>query len=519
MNQWMKRVLSALLVCAMMLGGSGYALAEAPADAASSKMTPVEVFSESGRIETIELPETAFAQESFEVSLAAVDSNFEMVKIVDNGPDTNKVVLTIAGDGFTAGEQDAFISAATGVVNYLLNKHPYKAFRDVFNVYAIKVVSKESGAAETKNGRVNNYFGSKFYSDGVTERLLYVDETTKLRNLLKHYTPEYDVPVVLVNSTKYGGGGGEFAVLSCHSGANEIMVHELGHSVGGLADEYWFRGREAPNMTANNNPQTVKWNTWVGVDNVGVYAHEENNRWYRPHNDCEMRYLNRSFCEVCATELTRVLADKSTGIFYGQSALIHAKIAGGTKQIGNYAYYDSRALQTIAIPSSVTEIGRYAFFRCTGLSTVINQAAAPQDITGNDVFYGIDRSNITLCVPPGAKASYEAAGWTGFKEILETINAAAAAKIAQIEAVTNGLNEADYTAASWQALQTAISKAVAAAGTAATAEALGAVAIPGVGALARIPKKGIFGTNPRWYGAWWHYVLFFIGFGFIWMWF
>ena len=33
------------------------------------------------------------------------------------------------------------------------------------------------------------------------------------------------------------------------------------------------------------------------------------------------------------------------------------------------------------------------------------------------------------------------------------------------------------------------------------------------------PQNGIFGTNPRWYGAWWHYILFFIGFGFIWMWF
>jgi len=33
------------------------------------------------------------------------------------------------------------------------------------------------------------------------------------------------------------------------------------------------------------------------------------------------------------------------------------------------------------------------------------------------------------------------------------------------------------------------------------------------------PSKGIFGTNPKWYGAWWHYILFFIGFGFIWMWF
>ncbi|MDR3313807.1 MAG: hypothetical protein LBS96_05045 [Oscillospiraceae bacterium] len=33
-----------------------------------------------------------------------------------------------------------------------------------------------------------------------------------------------------------------------------------------------------------------------------------------------------------------------------------------------------------------------------------------------------------------------------------------------------------------------------------------------------IPAKGIFGTNAKWYGEWWHYVLFFVCFGFIWMW-
>ena len=32
-------------------------------------------------------------------------------------------------------------------------------------------------------------------------------------------------------------------------------------------------------------------------------------------------------------------------------------------------------------------------------------------------------------------------------------------------------------------------------------------------------QKGIFGTNAKWYGAWWHYILFFVCFGFIWMWF
>jgi len=36
---------------------------------------------------------------------------------------------------------------------------------------------------------------------------------------------------------------------------------------------------------------------------------------------------------------------------------------------------------------------------------------------------------------------------------------------------------------------------------------------------ANTSAKGIFGTNAKWYGAWWHYLLFFFCFGFIWMWF
>ena len=44
------------------------------------------------------------------------------------------------------------------------------------------------------------------------------------------------------------------------------------------------------------------------------------------------------------------------------------------------------------------------------------------------------------------------------------------------------------------------------------------VAVTQAGRTPPAPPKGIFGTNAKWYGAWWHYILFFIGFGFIWMW-
>jgi uncharacterized repeat protein (TIGR02543 family) len=171
----------------------------------------------------------------------------------------------------------------------------------------------------------------------------------------------------------------------------------------------------------------------------------------------------------------------------------------------------------------------------------------------------------------------------------ETIADLATAKnsrIASINAVVNGLQSADYTAASWQALQTAINNAIAQVNAATTIEAVNSIALPSTSGLVRVysltlnanggsvsptswtgqqgntytlptptrsgytfngwslsgggslngsvytfgssngtataqwtQNKGIFGTNARWYGAWWHYILFFLGFGFIWMWF
>ena len=412
-NRWLAAML-AITLLGLALGGAASAQGGPPA----GNTVRLEAFSPSGLIEMVDVPASAFKEAPGFVAGAAPPS-FEVVKLVDNGLDSQNVVLTILGDGFTAGEQDAFVAAARDLSNYLLGKHPFSSFRDKFNVYAIKVISAQSGAAEAPGATVNNYFGSKFYFNGVTDRLLYPSYDSKVFELLDYYTPLCDMPVVLVNSTMYGGGGGRLAAVSCNAAANEVLVHELGHSVGGLADEYWWSGYEAPNMTRTSNPATVKWRTWLNVEEVGIYAHEENTSWYRPHQDCMMRYLNRAFCEVCASELTRVMADVAKEDFHGRKTITSAAVAEGKTRIGDYTFYGCESLASVTIAGSVASIGRYAFLRCTKLVTIRNYAQTPQNITGNDVFYGVDRSKITLHVPEGTQAAYLAAGWTGFKEILE----------------------------------------------------------------------------------------------------
>ena len=61
--------------------------------------------------------------------------------------------------------------------------------------------------------------------------------------------------------------------------------------------------------------------------------------------------------------------------------------------------------------------------------------------------------------------------------------AAKAAKIAAINAVTNGLNEADYTPESWAALQSAITQAIAGVNAAETVAAVNAVGVPATAGL------------------------------------
>ncbi|MCL2392464.1 MAG: M64 family metallo-endopeptidase [Oscillospiraceae bacterium] len=406
----------------------------------------VEVFSQDGYIERVEVPIDPL-QIPFEV---APHTQFEVVPIRYNGPDTENVVITILGDGFTAAEQNRFIEAATLVADEIVAFHPFSSFADAINVYAIKVISNESGARRDhltdSNYRpnVDNFFRSTFWADGVTQRLLYPAHwptndfvgINRVIQVTQAHTPVWDVIVLLVNTTTFGGAGGAFAVSSITAGsAAPITIHELGHSVGGLADEYWWveggggSPGEYPNRTTNNDPNTMRWRHWLDVDHSGMsvppyhgifpFAESGVMNRFRPHQGCMMRWAGMPFCYVCSSALVRRMAFLNNEEFHGQSLLTSIVLPEGTARIVDYAFWGSESLTEVTIPASVTSIGRFAFLRNTGLERVTLFATTPPDINGNDRFYGVDRSNIDLFVPVGTTSAYLAAGWTGFRAIFE----------------------------------------------------------------------------------------------------
>jgi len=94
-----------------------------------------------------------------------------------------------------------------------------------------------------------------------------------------------------------------------NSPANEISLHEIGHFLAKLGDEYFYSGDhysggEFSQWNVTNNPANGKWDRWVGYDdpnsNLGAIDYYEGGRYHetgiwRPSDNSKMRSLNRAF--------------------------------------------------------------------------------------------------------------------------------------------------------------------------------------------------------------------------------
>ena len=240
---------------------------------------------------------------------------FEVDTIYKSGEDERRINLVILSDGYQESELPQFIIDATNFSDELFSQRPFLEYKDYFNIYAIKVPSNESGADHPGNGTdvtepahpvidVDNYFGSSFDVASI-HRLLVPLNGGAINSVLANNFPLYDQVLILVNTPYYGGSGGQYATTSLDAAANEIAIHELGHSFSNLSDEYWagdqFAG-ENLNMTQETDPSLVKWINWMGEEGIGIYQHccgGNSAQWYRPHENCKMRALGNPFCVVC----------------------------------------------------------------------------------------------------------------------------------------------------------------------------------------------------------------------------
>ncbi len=243
----------------------------------------------------------------------AMAQPFPVKPLVINGSDTNRINLVMMSDGYQAAQLGRFDTAAMDIVNYIFTSTPFKEYRNFFNSYAIEVPSVDSGVVHAgglsdcpspavfPSQTANTFFQSSFDNWGI-HRSVYAHNTMGINSVLAVNFPMYDVPFVLVNTPQYGGTGGPYITSTINVQANETAVHEMGHTFGKLADEYFGNANEAYNMTATSDTTLVKWRNWLKFGGIGVYPYGTTGaeaNWFRPHQNCKMRLLGSPLCAVC----------------------------------------------------------------------------------------------------------------------------------------------------------------------------------------------------------------------------
>jgi hypothetical protein len=299
-----------------------------------------------------------------------------------NGPASNRINVVVFSEGYQTNQLAQFLTNAAAAVSNLLSVSPYTEYSNYFNAYAVAVASVHSGSNHSGSYTNNTYFKSIYNSDGIPQLITippnsfdssYSDGTGKVQalltnqalyaatnlltatNVLNWITPSNRFVVLVVNDTNYGGSGQPpnptnplpIAVTSLGSSngipASQIIVHESGHTIGGLADEYTnaypMTPVERPNATATNTPSHIPWIAWItnydentfgytpqiptpadegDVNLVGLFEGSEYNTtgWYRPMEDCIMNHLyeNLGFCHVCQEALVKAIYQKIRSI-------------------------------------------------------------------------------------------------------------------------------------------------------------------------------------------------------------
>jgi hypothetical protein len=192
-----------------------------------------------------------------------------VLEIQRSGPPESKLDLLLVGDGYTAGERADFEADARRLVEVLFAHEPFRSRRADFNVWGLCPPAERSGVSRPSTGIHRRSRVGATYDAFGSERYVLSFENRSLRDVAS-FAP-YDALALITNTSTYGGGGifNLYATVAADSAwAGYVFVHELGHSLAALADEYFTSetaylppdGRPEPwepNVTAD--PRAAKW--------------------------------------------------------------------------------------------------------------------------------------------------------------------------------------------------------------------------------------------------------------------
>lgn len=239
--------------------------------------------------------------------------------LVDSGAAADRLDLVFVGDGYTAAELGKWQADAQTVVNGLMSDPLFNVYRRRINIRRVDVASAESGVDEPDLGVYRDTAMDAAFNCANIDRLLCAN-TAKVQSIVGSVlqADARDVVIVVANSTRYGGSGGSIAAISMHAAAVELALHELGHTLFGLADEYDYGTCSLASEPPDGNAslvasRAVKWGAMISPfttvptpaglypnGTVGVFEGAQYCKTgkYRPTEDSKMRNLGRPWHAV-----------------------------------------------------------------------------------------------------------------------------------------------------------------------------------------------------------------------------
>lgn len=164
---------------------------------------------------------------------------YNSFKVYYSGESSKKLDIVFLPEGYSENEMQKFKDDCKRFASYLFDYSPFKENKDKINVWGIEAPSKESGTdIPGKNIWKQTALNSHFYTFD-SERYLMTEDYHRVRDIAAN--APYDQIFILVNTEKYGGGAiyNFYSMTSAYDKrANQIFIHEFGHGLAGLADEY-----------------------------------------------------------------------------------------------------------------------------------------------------------------------------------------------------------------------------------------------------------------------------------------
>lgn len=235
------------------------------------KQVTVVIKKRDGQNNFVPIWSTDIDPESRQVNPAGPLYTHRVDVIVENGPPESKVDIVILGDGYSKNEMDKFRKDAERLSGSLLNTEPFRTRKTDFNIRAVETPAETTGVAKPHHRVYKRTPLSVHYSSFDSERYALTYDNRTVRDIASEVP--YDMTVILINERTYGGGGifNLYATVSAgNKFADYIMVHEMGHHMAALADEYYtssvaYEVQEVKvepwekNITALFDKEALKW--------------------------------------------------------------------------------------------------------------------------------------------------------------------------------------------------------------------------------------------------------------------